>query len=359
MPVIAAANLKRLTLAVIEATGSAPEESEIVADHLVMANLTGHDSHGVGMIPRYIDNFRNGLVKPNRPARKINDLGAILQFDGDKGYGQRVAKEAMQAAIDRARELGVCLYTLSNAHHVGRIGAYGQQAIDTGFSSIHFVNVADHGPSVAPYSGGEARLVTNPVCIAVPGAGGADSLLLDMATSSVALGKVRVAYNKGLTVEKGLLLDPDGVPTTDPGVMFPELTGAITPFGKYKGYGLALMSEILGGVMSGGKTIQPGTERLNGIINSMFGVVFDPAKLVDPDHFAYEFKATIDYVKSAKPQDPEAPVMVAGDPERKATKARLADGIDIDATTWTEILDAGVSLGLDRDALAAQAAASG
>lgn len=119
------------------------------------------------------------------------------------------------------------------------------------------------------------------------------------------------------------------------------------------------MSEILGGVMSGGKTIQPGTERLNGIINSMFGVVFDPAKLVDPDHFAYEFKATIDYVKSAKPQDPEIPVMVAGDPERKATEARLVSGIDIDPTTWSDIIAAGASLGLDRDELLAQAAPIG
>ena len=218
------------------------------------------------------------------------------------------------------------------------------------------MNVADHRPSVAPFGGGDARLITNPVCIAVPGTAEQEPVILDMATSNIALGKVRVAYNKGVPLEEGKLLDPEGRPTTDPGHMFPELKGALTPFGEHKGSGLGLMAELLGGILSGGKTIQPGRERLGGIINNMLGIVFDPARLLDHDTFARELKATVDYVKSSRPQNPDKPVMVAGDPERAARRKRGADGISLDEATWEEILAAGESLGQSRDVTAAQAA---
>lgn len=346
MPVFEASALKAAVKAIIAATGSLEEEAEIVADHLIVANLKGHDSHGVGMIPRYIINFNAGLVRPNTSARKISDLGAILQFDGDKGYGQKVAREATRVALDRVADTGVCLYTLSNAHHIGRVGDYGEQTAERGYVGLFFVNVGDHRPSVAPFGGGEARLITNPVCIAIPKAAGTESMILDMATASVALGKVRVAANKGEQMEEGLLLDPEGRPTTDPTVLIPDLLGAITPMGDHKGYGLALMAEVLAGVLSGGKTIHPGTLREEGIINNLFGVVFDPMKLVSQDHLDYELKSTVEYMKSSKPIDPKKPVMVAGDPERQTMEARLAEGIEVDETTWAAIRAAADSLGV-------------
>jgi len=356
MPTFRPEKLNGTVKGIVQLTGSTAEEAQIVADHLVLANLSGHDSHGVGMIPKYISCFHDGLVKPNTAATCTNDAGAILQFDAGKGYGQRVALDATDAAIQRTRETGVTLYTLSNAFHVGRVGHYGERATEAGFASIHFVNVADHTPSVAPFGGGDARLITNPVCVSVPGTADQDPIILDMATSNIALGKVRVAHNKGVPLDDGNLLDPEGQPTTDPGHMFPELKGALTPFGAHKGSGLGLMSELLGGILSGGKTIQPGSERLGGIINNMFGIIFDPARLLDHDSFARELKATIDYVKASPAQDPAKPVMVAGDPERAARVKRGEDGIALDETTWEEILAAGESLGQSRDVTAAQAA---
>ena len=349
MPTLQADKLKSTIAGIVRLTGSTAEEADIVADHLVMANLSGHDSHGVGMIPKYIDCFHRGLVVPNTAVTCVNDAGAILQYDAKKGFGQRVAKEATAGAIARAKETGVALYTLANAFHIGRVGSYGEQSIAEGMVSIHFVNVADHRPSVAPFGGGEARFIPNPVCIAVPGAGKQDPIVLDMATSKLALGKVRVAYNKRVQMEEGNLLDPDGVPTTDPGVMFPELRGALLPFGEHKGSGLALMCELLGGMMSGGQTIQPARERMDGIINNMLGIVFDPNKLISSDTFSRELQATIDYVKSAKPQDPAKPVLVAGDPERVARAKRGKEGIPLDDNTWTGILEAGESLGQKRE----------
>ena len=349
MPTFQAKKLNRVVRGIIQGTGSTEEEAATVADHLVLANLSGHDSHGVVMTTAYVSLYHEGLVKPNTPATCTNDAGAILQFDGGKGYGQRVATEATAAAVERTRETGVTLYTLSNAFHVGRIGNYGEQAIAEGFASIHFVNVADHTPSVAPFGGSDARLITNPVCIAVPGTAEQDPVILDMATSGIALGKVRVAYNKGVPVPDGTLLGPGGEPTTDPGVMFPELRGALTPFGLHKGSGLGLMSELLGGILSGGQTIQPGHKRLEGIVNNMFGIVFDPARLIDHDSYARELKAAVDYVKSSPPQDPEKPVLVAGDPERISRRKRGAEGIPLDDNTWEDLLASGESVGQSRD----------
>ena len=176
-----------------------------------------------------------------------------------------------------------------------------------------------------------------------------DPVILDMATSGIALGKVRVAYNKEVPVPDGYLLDDTGEPTTDAGFMFPDLRGALTPFGAHKGSGLGLMSELLGGILSGGQTIQPGRERQEGIVNNMFGIVFDPARLIDHDSFARELKATVDYVKASPPQDPEKPVLVAGEPERISRNKRGAEGIPLDDNTWEGLLAAGESVGQSRD----------
>lgn len=354
MPIIQADKLRATIAGIVRLTGSSAEEADIVADHLVMANLSGHDSHGVGMIPKYIDLFHKGLVVPNTSVTCVNDAGAILQYDAKKGFGQKVAKEATAGAIARAKETGVALYTLANAFHIGRVGSYGEQAIAAGMVSLHFVNVADHRPSVAPFGGSDARFITNPVCIAVPGAGKQEPIVLDMATSKLALGKVRVAYNKGVQMDEGNLLAPDGKPTTDPGVMFPELRGALVPFGDHKGSGLALMCELLGGMLSGGQTIQPGRERHDGIINNMLGIVIDPNRLISAEKFAEELQATIDHVKASPPQDPAKPVMVAGDPERASRVKRGSEGIPLDETTWDLILAAGESLGQAREVTQAQ-----
>ena len=226
------APLRRVAVAILKGGGSETAEAEIVADHLVRSNLAGHDSHGIGMLPYYVRFLAKGLLRPNVPATAVKDDGAILMFDGARGYGQRVAREAMAAAIDRCRETGVVLLTVRSAHHIGRVGTYGEQALDNGFVSIHFVNVQDHPPLVAPFAGTEARFGTNPICVAVPGRAETDPVLLDMATSRIALGKVRVAMNKAESVAPGNLIDHAGNPTGDPHVMFTETErGALLPIG--------------------------------------------------------------------------------------------------------------------------------
>lgn len=347
-------NLRRVATALIEHGGSTAAEATIVADHLVRSNLAGHDSHGVGIIPWYVDFLGRGLIRPNTAAIKVRDDGAILMFDGDRGYGQRVAREAMAAAVERCRETGVVLMTLRSSCHIGRIGTYGEQALAAGLVSLHFVNVQDHIPLVAPFRGSDARFGTNPICIAIPGTDATKPLLLDMATSVIALGKARIAMNKDEPVGEGQLIDHEGRPTTDPRVMFTDQTaerGALLPIGEHKGYGLMLACEILAGVLSGGGTIQPENPRLGSIVNNMLTIVIDPRRLVQMDWMAREIDAMVAYAKDSPRARPGEPVLAAGDPERHETTERRAQGIPVDPTTWQELERAGELVGLPADHL--------
>jgi uncharacterized oxidoreductase len=348
---VTADRLRRLGSTILKAGGSAAPEADLVSDHLVQANLAGHDSHGVGMLPAYVRHLKAGLVVPNTRAKVVKDDGAVLMFDGLRGYGRPVAGEAMAAAIARCRETGVVVATLANAHHIGRVGAYGELASAAGLVSLHFVNVTDHRALVAPFRGTDARFVTNPICIALPGTEQRPPIVLDMATSAIAMGKVRVAKNAGTPVDAGVLIDERGRPTRDPGVMYREPHGALLPFGGHKGYALAVVTELLAGALSGGPTIQPANPRLGGTINNMLAVVIDPARLAGVDWLRREIDGFVDYVKASPPADSAAPVLVPGDPERLARERRQREGIDVDDTTWSEVVAAGQQLGLAPAAL--------
>jgi len=236
------------------------------------------------------------------------------------------------------------------------VGVYGEMATAAGLVSLHFVNVADHRALVAPFRGGDARFSTNPVCIALPPTERQPAVLLDMATSGVAMGKVRVARNEGKPAPDGTLIDARGQATRDPHVMYSEPQGAMLPFGGHKGYGLAVVAELLAGALSGGPTIHPGNARLGGIINNMFAVLVDPARLAGVDWLRREIDGFVDYVKASPPADPTLPVLVPGDPERIAHAERTRDGIYVDPTTWEELLAAGETLGLPRAESAAHVA---
>ena len=349
--------LKRLVADILKKGGSSNKEAQVVADHLVGSNLAGHDSHGVGMLLLYIRMLKEDLLRPNQKPKLIKKDGSILMFDGQRGYGQAVGKIAMEKAIEKCRESGLVLMTLRNTHHLGRIGTYGEQSIAAGMVSLHFVNVTDHPPLVAPFRGSDARFATNPICLAMPGTEKQPPILLDMATSRISLGKARIALNKKEKLKYGLVIDHNGKPSNNPEVMagylFPDRPdnpplGSLTPNGEYKGYGIALFCELLGGLLSGGGTIQPEHHRQNSIINNMLTLVINPAKLVDIPWMEHEVEAIVAFAKASPPANPDEPVMIAGDPERNSKKRRQFQGIPIDDTTWEQILDSGESLGLVR-----------
>lgn len=349
---IKADNLKQITKAILTGAGSTEQEAETVSTHLIRANLTGHDSHGVGMIPMYLRSISNDLLRPNTTVDLVSDQGSIMVFDGRRGFGQRVAREAMDQAITRCHETGLVLMGLRRAHHIGRIGTYGEQAIAAGLISLHFVNVTDHPPLVSVHNGADARLLTNPICFAMPGTEKGPEILLDMATSKIAIGKARVALNKEVPVADGTLLDNQGNPTNDPGVLFNESPGAIKPFGSYKGSGIALFCELLAGALTGGGTIQPEHPRPGGIVNNMLTIIIDPEKLIDRTSLEHEIDAIRDYaLASPAAGDAEEPPMLAGEPERRKIAQRSVEGIPVDPRTWQELMDGAAGLGLDVEEL--------
>ncbi|MCZ7563351.1 MAG: malate/lactate/ureidoglycolate dehydrogenase [Burkholderiales bacterium] len=334
---------------IFAAGGSEPREAELVAANLVMANLTGHDSHGVGIVPRYVESLREGSLAPNRHAVVKLDAGPMLALDGQSGYGQVIGREATAMAIERAREHGVCVLALANSHHLCRIGQWAEQALDARLVSISFVNVISRS-IVAPFGGTDARFGTNPVCIGIPIAG-QPPFLLDMATSAVAQGKVRVAHNKGERLPEGLLLDDRGRPTTDPryGVVPPF--GALQTTGQQKGYGLAVVCELLGGALTGTGTWHSDDRSKKRILNGMLSILIDPARLGTAETFAREAAAFADWVRKSPPAAGVDRVRIAGEPERETRARREREGIAVDDTTWQEILAAGERLGVAAAAL--------
>ena len=330
--------------------GSKGKEPQQVADNLVMANLMGHDSHGVGMLPRYIECVHSGTLNPNTGAAIVVDSGALIVVDGNAGYGQVVGEEAMNFGIARAKEHGVAIVATRNSFHLCRIGAWAEQCARAGFVSMHHTNVMGRRPLVAPYGGAEARYVTNPYTVGLPATEDSPMTILDMATSVIAMGKVRVAKNKGEQVAEDILLDSDGKPSTDPNVMYSDPPGAVMPFGGHKGGGLALMNELLAGILSGGQTMRGDTLFKNDqIINCMLSIIIDPSKLIDNAFYAAELDATLKWVKASRPIDPDKPVLVPGEPEQITKKEREANGIPIDDATWEELLVAADSVGLGRN----------
>lgn len=343
---IQAAPLRATVAAILAAAGSERAEAQKVADNLVLANLSGHDSHGVGMVPRYVDAVLEGGLQPNAGIEVKLDAASLLAIDGCRGYGQVVGEQAMQRAIARAQDTGSCIMALANAHHLGRIGHFAEMAVAQGLVSIHFVNVLSK-PTVAPFGGSDGRYGTNPFCCGIP-LQGQPPFVLDFATSRVAQGKMRVAHNEGRWVEPGYLIDEKGRPTTDPGVVVvPQpggMFGALLAFGEHKGYGMAVACELLGGALTGGGTWHRPADAKRSVFNGMFTIVVDPKKLGTQAAFEGEALAFVEWLQQSPAAPGSAGVLLAGEPERQARRQREAEGIAIDDQTWAEIVAAGAKV---------------
>lgn len=348
--------LRSAAQALIEAGGSAAREAELVAENLVLANASGHDSHGVGMLSRYVDSLLEGGLRINQHVEIALDTGTLLRLDGGSGYGQVVGREAMELGIERALQHGVCVVALAQAHHLGRIGHWAEQCLEQGLLSLHFVNVVTR-PIVAPFGGLDARTGTNPVCIGIPRPG-QEPVLLDFATSRIAQGKTRIAHNRGLPVPAGTLLDDKGQPTTDPRYAVTPPFGALLPFGEHKGFGLSLVAELLGGALTGSGTCREPSSGKRRILNGMFSVLIDPTQLGTAEYFAREAEAYIAWLRASPTPEGVDGILLAGEPERAARQRAAEHGLCIDIATWREIRAAGEKLGLSAARLDALASGS-
>lgn len=349
---IDAARLNQFVQDIFHALETQPAVAREVAEHLVAANLKGHDSHGVGMTPAYVRNIKAGLLKKDAEATLSKDNGAVMVIDGNFGFGQVVGRQACDLIMARVDETGVVCAGVRNCHHLGRIGTYAEHCAAQGFVSLHMVNVVGHNPLVAPFGGRERRFSTNPFTCAIPRQD-QPPFVLDMATSAIAMGKARVAFEAGKAAPEGALIDHEGSATTDPTVMFKQPVGALIPFGNHKGYGLAVMCELLAGALAGEWTAQPANERGHNIVNHMFMVVLDPAAFGGLESFQAETEAMIDYLHESAPASGSAGVLIPGEPERASQAEREQRGIPLSDGAWQELTAAAQAAGVAAEAIAA------
>ena len=348
--------VERLTTALtalFERAGAEPAQAATCATHLVDAEVKGCDSHGAALAPVYLHWLAQGWLVPNQRLEIVHDRGAVIVTDGRRGLGQVVGGEAMALAVARARQSGIACVALRRAGHLGRIGAYGEHCAAAGMVSMHYVNVVGHPPSVAPFGGAQARFVTNPYCCVVPRPNG-EHVVLDFATSAIAIGAAHAAYRRGEPLAGGAVVDAAGRPTTNPGTLFASgPRGHLLPFGQHKGGGLQVLCELLGGALAGEWTIQAAGES-GATINNMLSIVIDPAAFGGRDRFDAEVSAVVDYVRATPPAPGISQVQVPGDPERAAERQRRRDGLDLDARTRAKLAEASAVLGLDAAVWAGQ-----
>lgn len=339
---VSAATLESLVEEIFSAAGCNRGEAQAIARRLVDSNLVGHDSHGVIRVPDYIAWLQAGKVVANQSVTTVVDAGALAILDGQFGFGQVVGQEAMELAIQRARELGVAVVGLRNAGHLGRIGDWAELATQAGLVSLHFVNTSGGGILVAPFGGTERRLSANPIAAGVPRSAG-PPLILDMSTCVIAEGKIKVARNKGAQLPPDCVLDAQGQPTTDPPAFYGPPMGAILPLGGHKGYGLSVIVEVLAGALSAASCSNPSATR---VANNMLSIVLDPLKIQPVEAFESELERFIAYVKSARTVAPGGEILMPGELEARTRADRLERGIELDAATWNNLLQVGNQLGV-------------
>jgi hydroxycarboxylate dehydrogenase B len=329
---ISATDLEEVIRKIFNAAGSDESEAAIVANHLVEANLTGHDSHGVIRTAAYLDWVKKGAVLLNRHAQVTSDRGNILSIDGEFGYGQVIARESMEIAIERAKREGLAILSIKNAGHLGRIGAWAEQLAGAGLVSLHFVNTSGHGILVAPHGGRDRRLSANPIAAGAP-MPGQPPMILDIATSVVAEGKIMVARDRGDTMPEGYFVDAEGNPSRDPNAFYADPPGAILPFGGHKGFGIAVFCEILAGSLTGGASSHPSNETAKRMVNNMMTIALDPDAFAGSDFFQADISRLVGWIKSSRPSVSGGQVLAPGELETRVRQDRSNDGIPLDQKT--------------------------
>ena len=339
MPVIAAEDLSSWAIQLLEAARIPAPKARLIADTLVAANLRGVDSHGVQLLPIYVDEVERGDMDPNADGHIVSESGGCLVYDGENGIGQHVASVCCGHAVRLAKAHGISMVVARESNHFGAAAYWAQQISQTGAIGIVMCNAS---PLVPPWQGKQPRLGTNPICMSVPG-----PWLLDMATTTVATNRIfKASVNGETTIPSGWAMDSDGVPTTSTDV---AIKGMPMPLGGYKGTGLAMLVEILCGVLGGGAmSTEVGGIRIHGRrvrASSMFLAV-DIRPFMPVEEFSARMQWLVDTVKSAAPAKGYDEVMVAGDPEWRTETERRSHGIPIGDGTWKTLLETAEKLGV-------------
>lgn len=343
MPNVTAERLTEIEIGLLIAAGASAEEAEIIARYNVGANLVGHDSHGIILIPQYIDRVKAGHIVPGAPWEIQQETATTTVIDGNWGFGYVVNDRAMRYTIDKAKKQNVAVATVRRQSHIGRLASYPLLASAEGMIAMITADSGRSSKAVAPYGGAKARLGTNPICFAIPS--NLDGpLVFDMATSAAAAGKINVATARGEQVPAGWLIDAEGRPSTDPRVL--RSGGALLPLGGtegYKGTGLAAIVEILSGLLTGlGFGVDPQGRHNDGC----FMAVFNVAAFRDLATFKQEVTDFAHYLKDTPKAEGFTEVFYPGEVEYRKEQERRKNGVPIEDATWKRLGDLAKGYGI-------------
>lgn len=343
MPTLQPEALQQFTREVFEACGVPPGEAEIVADHLVTANLMGVDSHGIIRISQYVQDIRDGAIIPGAPIVLLKETPTTAIVDGGWNFGLVAARRAMEVAIAKARQNHTACVLTERCGHAGRVGTFTQYAAERGFLALAVCNSPRHGHFVLPWGGSEGRLATNPISYAVPTDFGYP-ILADFSTSAAPEGKIRLYRDQGKKLPEGWIVDAQGRPTTSPADFYGPPMGAILPFGGetgYRGYALSLLVEILGATLVGHDITvdRPG--------NDVAFILIDVSAFQPIEHFRQLITRLRDYVKSSPPTKGFEEVLLPGEPEFRTAEIRRQNGIEISDAIWNQVLRCSRSVGVE------------
>ena len=337
---IPAETVRRQLEAVFEAWGMAPEHIAVTVEVMVATDLSGVDSHGLGMLPAYHERRGRGVVNDRPDIRVVREKPAVALIDADRSLGHAPSVMAIDLAAQKARDVGVAVVGVRNSNHFGAAGYYSRRAAEAGVVGMAMTNAP--GPAAVPTFGRAAALGTNPIAFAAPAAQN-PPFALDMATTTVAVGKLNIARRLGKSIPEGWALDEAGAPEHDGAAAY--AARRLTPLGGdrerggHKGYGLATMVEILCAVLTGAWSDGPGPDgkpqRTKHDVGHFF-LAIDPSLVRADGEFETDLDHMIDMLRATPPVDPANPVMVAGDPEVASTAERLENGIPIAETLIEE-----------------------
>ena len=325
---------------VVISLGTETTAARRVAEHLVGANLAGHDSHGLIRLPQYAEHAREGKVIPGAVPRTVRERPSTAVIDGGRGWGMIAAQRGIECAVEKAAAHSIAAVAVRNTHHIGRVGTYLMHAARAGFLAQAFCNA--HGMRrAAPWGGTEARMATNPFAVAVPTRD--ETVVIDFATTAVAEGKVRLAKAKGDRIPEGWVLDPEGNPDTHPETLYNG--GTLQPLGGsqgHKGFCLSLAMDIFGGLLGGSGAGTLTSEYGNGVLFQ----VLDPDAFCEREELLDRLDAYLEYVRSSAPAAGVERILLPGEPERLTAEHRRANGIEIDPDTQQKLEHLGQECGV-------------
>ena len=328
------------TTRIFEANELPHDVARQVAESLVLANLSGHDSHGVIRIIEYVAWTKRGWVNPHGQLEVVREQSCILILDGNFGFGQVIGRRAMELGIAKAKTDGACILSLRRSGHLGRIGEFMEQAAAAGLVCFALTNTHGAGVLVAPYGGCERRLSANPMGGAAPRPNG-PPIMMDISTSTIAEGKIKVARSRGDSLPAGMFVNSHGEPSTSPEEYYASPPGALLPMAGHKGFALSMLCEVLAGAMTGAGCSKAGVDR---VANGFMAFLLDPKAFAGEEFVSSELGHLAEWVKSSRLQAGFDTIQLPGEPEAAARNQRSQSGIEIDDKTWQKICEIATSV---------------